>query len=58
MKDLQYFREKEDHQVPLQVPLSSDNPSASSIHRCYPDYCLCLPYVVPFLFTAIYMVAG
>lgn len=36
VKDRHYFKEKEDHQVPLQMPLSSDNPSASSIHRCYP----------------------
>lgn len=36
MKNLHYFKEKEEHQVPLQMPLSFDSPSASSIHRCNP----------------------
>lgn len=36
VKDLHYFKEKEDYQVPLQMPLSFDSPSASSMHGRYP----------------------
>lgn len=35
VKYLYYFKEKGDHQVPLQKPLGSDSPSASTIHKRY-----------------------
>lgn len=58
LRHFYYFKEKGDHHMPLQNPPGTDSPSASTTHKRYhwlpPVFAICHP----FLFTAIYTLAG